>query len=272
MKIHLLITFVICLFCSSIFSQIKLKTYSKKIEGGFEFFADNDEYCPVSVKVDFTLNNMKSSNGNHETFVIPARSKGVLISKITFIKRARYGFSSKTNYNYGNHLVAKHNDEYVYNLPFAKDEKFKVSQGYLGKRTHKNENALDFSMPIGTNIYAAREGKVVRVVDTNVKTCNKIECAKYNNSILVYHKDGTFSSYVHIDTNSAKVKVGDTIAKGQLIAESGNIGWSSGPHLHFVVFNQQLKERKTVKTKFKVDDGKTVTFLKEKEKYKRTYN
>ena len=270
MKKHLLAIFFLCLFCSSAFGQIKLKTYSKKIEGGFEFFADNDEYCPVSVKVDFTLNNMKSSNGNHETFVIPARSKGVLISKITFIKRARYGFSSKINYNYGNHLVAKHNDDYVYNLPFAKDEKFRVSQGYLGKRTHKNENALDFSMPIGTNIYAARDGKVIKVVDTNVKTCDKIECAKYNNSVLVYHKDGTFSNYLHINTNSAKVKAGDIIEKGQLIAESGNIGWSSGPHLHFVVFNQQLKERKTLKTKFKVKEE--AVFLKEKEKYKRTYD
>ncbi len=47
MKKYLIIAFILCLTCASTFSQIKLKTYSKKIEKGYEFLADNDEYCPV---------------------------------------------------------------------------------------------------------------------------------------------------------------------------------------------------------------------------------
>ena len=267
MKKHLIIIFIYCFTCISTYSQIKLKTYPKKTERGFEFLADNEEYCPVSVKVDFTLNNMSSSNGNNKVFVVPARTKGFVISKLKMIKSGKYSYRSKTRYNYGNHLKVSNDTNYVYKLPFAKEKSFKISQGYYGARTHQNEKALDFSMPIGTDIYAARGGVVIKVVDKNTKTCYKKECMKYNNLILIYHKDGTFATYVHIDTNSAKVKVGDKIEKGQLIAKSGNIGWSSGPHLHFVVFNQKIGKRETLSTKFKVNEEGEPVFLKDEGVY-----
>lgn len=244
------------------YAQIKLKTYSKEVKGGYEFLADNDEYCPVSLLLNLELSNMSSSEGNNKIFVIPARTKGHVVTQLKNIKKGRYGYRSKTNFHYGDHLNATHDTTYVYDLPFKKGKKFKISQGYFGERSHQGKRALDFSMPIGTDVYAAREGVVIKVVDHNVKTCYKKECAKYNNKILIYHQDGTFSTYAHIDTNTAKVKVGDVVEKGQLIAKSGNIGFSSGPHLHFMVFNQKMKTRESLETKFKIyEDGKPV-FLK----------
>ncbi len=215
---------------------------------------------------------MSSSNGNHKIFVIPARTKGYVISTLKLIKNGRYGYKSKNRSNYGNHLEETQDRSYIYNLPFAKGKTFKISQGYNGQRTHQNQKALDFSMPIGTDIYAAREGVVIKVVDTNTKTCYEKECAKFNNFILIYHKDGTFSNYAHINTNSALVKPGDKVEKGQLIAKSGNIGWSSGPHLHFVVFNQKMGKRETLKTKFKINEGGEPVFLKEKGTYLINYD
>ena len=259
MKKHLVISFVFCLINGFSYGQIKLKTYTEKIENGYEFLADNEEYCPVSVKVDLSLNNMVSSKGNHKIFVIPAKTKGHVVTTLKMKKRGRYGYRSKTKFNYGNCLKSSYDSAYVYDLPFKKEKMFKISQGYFGDRTHQDQRALDFSMPIGTDIYAAREGIVVKVIDFNVKTCYTKECAKFNNVILIYHNDGTFSSYAHIDTNSAKIKVGDKVDKGQLIAKSGNIGYSSGPHLHFVVFNQKMKKRESLETKFKIyEDGKPV--------------
>jgi murein DD-endopeptidase MepM/ murein hydrolase activator NlpD len=127
-------------------------------------------------------------------------------------------------------------------------------------------------MPIVTPIYAAREGVVVNVVEKNTITCYQKECAKYNNSILIYHVDGTFSNYLHIDTNGVIVEVGETVARGQLIAKSGNIGWSSGAHLHFEVFKQNMGKRITLKTKFKINEESEAIYLVEKEKYFRNYN
>ena len=86
-----------------------------------------------------------------------------------------------------------------------------------------------------------------------------------NNSILIYHDDGTFADYSHIKYKGSKVKVGDRVEKGKFIAESGNIGWSTAPHLHFSVFKQKIKGQETIKTKFKV--AAKEVYLKEKEFY-----
>ena len=258
------------------FSQLNFKTYFKKAENGFEFLADNNEYCPVSVEVDLELVNLSSSNGNFKTYLIPARTKGFVITTLKAIKTGGYKYNSKTRYNYGDFSLKEKDtvttEEYIYNLPFKKGKKFKVSQGYNGIVTHQKVNALDFVMPIGTDIYAAREGVVIKVVDHNTKTCVTKGCLEYNNLILIYHSDGTFSDYAHIDTNSAKVKAGDKVVKGQLIAKSGNIGWSTNPHLHFEVFKQGIIKRETLKTKFKINDGTEVpVYLEENVKYQRKY-
>lgn len=74
------------------------------------------------------------------------------------------------------------------------------------------------------------------------------ECAKYNNYIVIFHSDGTFAEYRHIKMNGSMVKVGDRVEIGQLIAESGNVGYSKRPHLHFAVYLQKLKKTEKLKT------------------------
>ena len=51
----------------------------------------------------------------------------------------------------------------------------------------------------------------------------------------ILHDDGTYAIYAHLNTNSIRVKPGDKVRRGQYIADSGNTGFSSGPHLHFAV-------------------------------------
>ena len=126
-------------------------------------------------------------------------------------------------------------------------------------------------MPIGTEILAAREGIVVKVIQNNNQNCPDKSCASYNNYILIYHNNGTFSNYVHLKQNGALVKEGDVVNQDDLIGYSGDTGWANGPHLHFMVFIQRLESRETLKTKFKINDGKTVQFLKEKTTYTKDY-
>jgi murein DD-endopeptidase MepM/ murein hydrolase activator NlpD len=53
-----------------------------------------------------------------------------------------------------------------------------------------------------------------------------------SNMIFIDHGDGVFSSYLHHHTKSARVKLGDVVSVGTILASSGKIG-TAVPHLHF---------------------------------------
>lgn len=265
-----LIILLISTFCQA--QQFDVKTYGEKTPNGYSIHVDNNEFAPVSIEIVFNLTNMTVEGGNSEVYIIPARSKKHFVTRLSQInKRKPYKYSYKTRINYGNHHLDTYDENHIYDLPFEKNKEYKLYQGYNGTETHQNQNALDFTMPIGTEILAARAGIVTKVIAGNTKTCFKKECEKYNNKIIIYHDDGTFAEYAHLKHNGAAVKVGQKISQGQLIGYSGNVGYSDGPHLHFVVFHQLMRKRRTLQTKFKIDSGDTVVSLEEKRLYKRDY-
>lgn len=100
---------------------------------------------------------------------------------------------------------------------------------YFGYRIHpitkkrSMHDGIDFGADSGTPIKAAGAG-VVTFAGTN---------GGYGKIIVVSHGYGYKSLYAHNRTNF--VKVGDKVVKGQQIAEVGNTGRSTGPHLHFEV-------------------------------------
>ncbi len=85
--------------------------------------------------------------------------------------------------------------------------------------------AIDYGVPVGTEVYAAADGVVLAAGWSNGGLGNYV-CLQHSNGIRTYygHGNGNF-----------KVYVGDVVQKGQLIMYSGNTGNSSGPHLHFEV-------------------------------------
>ncbi len=128
---------------------------------------------------------------------------------------------------------------YNYTLPFPKKKSYKILQGTNTNFTHKglfSSYALDFRMPVGDTICAARNGYVVHVTEHNTKQGRDKSYRDFANFITLAHDDGTFSQYVHLKKDGALVDVDDYVEKGEVIGLSGNTGWSSEPHLHFAVF------------------------------------
>jgi murein DD-endopeptidase MepM/ murein hydrolase activator NlpD len=270
-----LVSFLSLLFSVAGFAQqqqqLRTKLYSEKNPNGYTVFADNDEFCPVSMMIDMELTNMSSTNGNHKVFVIPAKTKAFAITTLVVLKRnGGGGFKTKSQQNYGDATVLSP-APYIYSLPFPGGKAFTVDQGYNGNFSHQNENSLDFSMPIGTEVSASRGGIVVKTVDNNNQNCPDKSCAAYNNYILIYHNDGTFSQYVHLKQNGALVHEGDIVKENDIIGYSGDTGWANGPHLHFMVFIMRIDTRETLKTKFKINDGKESQYLKQRIEYRRYY-
>ncbi|MBI2041343.1 MAG: M23 family metallopeptidase [DPANN group archaeon] len=106
-------------------------------------------------------------------------------------------------------------------------------------KTHKHgkhNQAIDFVCPVGTPVKASLEGIVVDVKDNSTIGGQDERFAKHGNFVEIRHPNGEYSIYEHIQ-RGARVRVGDRVTAGQVIALSGATGWLAhlGPHLHFEV-------------------------------------
>lgn len=128
--------------------------------------------------------------------------------------------------------------EKVYKLPVRKVD---FVQALSDPKIHngKTEYAVDFDLSVGTPIIAAQSGQVTEVYmesdegGEDEKYLNNIN--KYTNRITIKHAENEYSQYAHLQHDSAEVKEGDEVKVGQVIAHSGNTGFSTQPHLHFHV-------------------------------------
>ncbi len=273
--------FIFSLLSVFSYSQIQknVKMYFEKKQDTIAYYVDNQELCPVSLVFSSQpeIENMKKLNELKPTFVVPPQSmKNKVIAFVRNDKNKGWGVKKMPGFIMytGDVTLKSYDSDYIYDLPFQKGKSFTVHQGYNGTFSHQNEFSLDFTMPEGTEVLAAREGLVIEMVQSNNKGCSTKDCASLGNFISILHTDGSIAHYYHLKQNGSKVKVGDNVKKNDVIALSGNTGWSNGPHLHFVSFlpsSTGEKQRKTFKTLFRTGDGKTTEYLTEKRTYSREY-
>jgi len=125
-----------------------------------------------------------------------------------------------------------------YLLPL-RQRALRIEQGYGGSFSHtdaQNRYAVDFAADIGTPVLAARDGVVMQVESDFAKAGLNLE--KFGgraNFVRILHDDGTMGLYAHLQESGVLVRVGQRVHAGQEIGLSGNTGFTTGPHLHFVV-------------------------------------
>ncbi|WP_449601497.1 murein hydrolase activator EnvC family protein [Paenibacillus sp. Marseille-Q9583] len=107
----------------------------------------------------------------------------------------------------------------------------RISSPY-GPRTHpitgekgKVHTGVDFAVPQGTNIHAADSGTVILAE----------WWSGYGYCVIIDHGGGVWTLYGHIRKGGLRVSAGDKVNRGDVVAESGSTGNSTGPHLHFEV-------------------------------------
>jgi len=114
-------------------------------------------------------------------------------------------------------------------LPLRIEDMVRMSSGF-GMRMHPIEKekkmhlGMDFVCPIGTEIVAAAAGEVIELRDQK---------DGYGKLMIVDHGNGFVTRYGQLSQFEAKE--GDRVARGEVIALSGNSGMSTGPHLHYEV-------------------------------------
>lgn len=90
-----------------------------------------------------------------------------------------------------------------------------------GTRTY--HKGMDIIASIGTRVRATQAGMVIVAGWTN----------GYGRTVMIDHGKGWVTIYGH--NSQVKVKVGQWVDKGQIIALSGNTGPSTGPHIHYEI-------------------------------------
>ncbi len=136
-------------------------------------------------------------------------------------------------------MNVRHADETRYRLPFQKGETHRVSQAYEGRWSHRGQDryAVDFAMPEGTTVCAAREGIVVDLKESSQTGGPDKKYKDEDNYVSIAHADGTIGEYHHLKYEGVLVAIGAHVTAGQSIGLSGNTGYSTLPHLHFGVYS-----------------------------------
>jgi murein DD-endopeptidase MepM/ murein hydrolase activator NlpD len=224
--------------------------------GGVALVAVNECRCAVEFGVKAT-----GADGRERAArgVVEPRSEQVLLEV------AAPPGTGEIRYDYGYVIgdpSAAHDPPGPYRAPFALARSFDVTQAPPDALTHRDagsRNAVDIAMPVGTAVHAARDGIVINAAHRFFRGGTTQEVRDEANFVQVLHEDGTTAIYAHLQMDTVRVRPGQRIERGEYIASSGNTGFSSGPHLHFVVLRNAGLRSESVPVTFAGPGGAHVT-------------
>ena len=224
------------------------------------FTAVNDCLCVVTLRMAITQSDLADvplgasypatlGPGSRQV-LLEAQHSGAARPELQYVWKAALGSPQ-----------AAHNPPRPYRAPFAVGTAFRVSQAYPDRMTHVTPDsvyAVDIAMPDDTAVYAAREGVVINVRHDSFRGGAVAAMADQANLIEILHDDGTIAVYGHLHWDSIRVHIAQHVALGEYIADSGNTGFSSGPHLHFAVWRNAGEEDVSVPIQFAGPGGTAV--------------
>ncbi len=225
-----------CVAAASAYPFLVTSEYSG---GDYTLVARNGGPAPVSVRLVLNdVENIAPSRFLPVYAVVRPHSDYVLLQVRPAIPGRPYSFSSESLYSLGS-FYAEHDARAVYRLPFENGRRALVTQGSDGPRithtTADSEHAVDFTLPEGAPVVAARDGIVIESESANRLGGQNPVLLSRANFVRILHADDTLATYAHLAPGGVKVQVGQRVNAGSVIGRSGATGYASGPHLHFVV-------------------------------------
>ncbi|MGH8261839.1 MAG: peptidoglycan DD-metalloendopeptidase family protein [Steroidobacterales bacterium] len=243
-------------------SSPPVRVFKQKSPAGVDVIVDNPCFCPVLVLMAAeSLSGLTPRNGPAEQKLVAARTHETLM-QLTYDgapEKASFGYRYAVLYG---DPKAEHRPTEPYRAPFAVAQRFRISQAFPSRRTHTDAGsfyAIDISMPVGTQIYAARAGTVIEVAARFFEGNADPKNAARANLVRILQPDGTMAIYAHLQWDSIRVRPGQIVKRGQYIANSGNTGFTTGPHLHFAVQKNSGLAMASLPVEFAGPAGSAVT-------------
>ena len=212
---------------------------------GSDLIARNRGPATVSVRLALSAaDNVSSTQPLPVYAVVRPYSEALLLQVRPTHPGRGLRFSTQSTFSIGSfHAIP--DPRATYRLPFADGHSFVISQAPGGPLTthtaDDSEHAVDFTMPANTPIVAARDGVVIETEAANRYGGNDRGLLAMANYVRILHADETVATYAHLAPGGVRVRPGEKVSVGTVIGLSGATGYTSGPHLHFVV--QKLVRR-----------------------------
>ncbi len=165
----------------------------------FEGYKNSDIIVSTAKKLDKIASELIVQSKSYDDVFEMAKNKTAMLASIPAIQPVSNKDLKRLSSYYG----------------YRTDPMYKVRKFHAG---------LDFSAPTGTEIYATGDGVVKEI---------KHSRRGYGNRLVIDHGFGYQTMFAHI--SKFKVKKGQKVKRGQVIALVGNTGKSTAPHLHYEV-------------------------------------
>ena len=138
--------------------------------------------------------------------------------EIKTIENYKFGPSLRWNYVDAIGDISKSTKNNNFSIPFPPNYNVLVCQSSDGPQSSHSDdrvNAIDFCAKEKTPIIAARDGTVIKVIQSFTEGGKNPGLLDKANVIEILHDDGLISRYAHIFTNSSLVNVGEKVKQGQ---------------------------------------------------------
>jgi hypothetical protein len=236
-------------FSFSAFSQMITVSSERDQDGNVLISSANSDVIPYTLLMNFSgLQNL--SSGASTVISNPGVSRVATLKRINANQVTNYSYTY--TYVKGN-IFAKSKIDPVYLIPLPEGVLVEAHQMKNLETTYSDKNAspyvgVSFKFSEPTSILAPRKGIIsVIEMDSNIENKNLTFSAK-ENMIEIYHEDGTFTRISVLKSGSQRVKIGQTVLPGEVLAESGGENYDQGRHVRVVNYRFEKETSEKFKT------------------------
>ena len=148
------------------FERAEVRLLERGGSNGVALIAQNTYFAPVHIAYRIRpIENVSAGTRRSGLVVLPPRSETEIVVVGKSVEDVELRFESEFQFIPGE-PGAEHRPELPYRLPYASSSAVRVSQAFPDTKTHTDpasQHAVDFVMPIGTDVFAARDGVVIEV-------------------------------------------------------------------------------------------------------------